>query len=122
MESGKKSQTIRAYGKRRHADPGDKLQLYTGMRTSACRKLIEPDPICSASLAIEIRRFRSGKRKIKITGAGALDLGDVARADGFESMDELIDWVESAYGLPFHGVLIRWLTPEPNIPRGRGKA
>lgn len=108
VESGEKSQTIRAFGKRRHAEPGDRLQLYTGMRTKACRKLIEPDPICSACLAVEIRRFRSGKRKIKITGAGALALGDVALADGFGCMDELIDWVENAYGLPFYGVLIRW--------------
>lgn len=32
-----KQQTIRAHGKRRHARPGDELQLYTGMRTKACR-------------------------------------------------------------------------------------
>ena len=31
--SGAKRQTIRAIGRRRHAIPGETLQLYTGMRT-----------------------------------------------------------------------------------------
>lgn len=47
VESGQKRQTIRAIGKRRHARPGESLQLYTGQRTKACRKLISPDPVAS---------------------------------------------------------------------------
>lgn len=108
VESGQKRQTIRPYGERRHADVGDRIQLYTGMRTRACRKLLNPDPVCCACLAVEIRRYKSGRRTLKVTGTGALDLGDVAQADGFGSTDELIDWIEGAYGLPFDGVLIRW--------------
>lgn len=108
VESGQKRQTIRAYGKRKHADAGERIQLYTGMRTRACRKLVDPDPICLARLDVEIRRYKSGKRTLRTTGTGALDLGDVAQADGFKNMDELIDWIESAYGLPFDGVLLRW--------------
>ena len=34
---GRKRQTIRAIGRRRHARPGDPLQLYAGMRTRNCR-------------------------------------------------------------------------------------
>lgn len=45
IESGIKSQTIRA-PRRRHARPGERLQLYTGMRTKACR-LIRDDVVCS---------------------------------------------------------------------------
>ena len=35
--SGAKRQTIRAISRRRHAIPGETLQLYTGMRTKQCR-------------------------------------------------------------------------------------
>lgn len=34
-----KRQTIRSIGKRRHARPGETLQLYTAMRTKQCRKI-----------------------------------------------------------------------------------
>jgi hypothetical protein len=43
VQSGEKRQTIRTLGKRSHAQPGNKLQLYTGMRTKQCRKLVDPD-------------------------------------------------------------------------------
>jgi hypothetical protein len=44
--SGKKRQTIRAFGKRRHAYVGEPIQLYVGMRTKQCAKII-PDQICN---------------------------------------------------------------------------
>ncbi|PZU93100.1 MAG: hypothetical protein DI527_07580 [Chelatococcus sp.] len=44
IESGRKRQTIRA-PRRRHASIGEQLQLYTGMRTKACR-LIRDDVVC----------------------------------------------------------------------------
>lgn len=43
--SGHKSQTVRRH-RRRHARPGEAMQLFTGMRTSHCRKII-PDPVCT---------------------------------------------------------------------------
>lgn len=63
---------------------------------------------CSGSWFIELRTTRSGARKMKITGAGAAALGDVARAEGFENSDELFAWVGREYGLPFDGILLRW--------------
>lgn len=36
IEAGTKRQTIRA-PRKRHAKPGEEMQLYTGMRTRACR-------------------------------------------------------------------------------------
>lgn len=39
-----KRQTIRGHRKR-HARPGERVQLYQGLRTRSCRKLI-PDPVC----------------------------------------------------------------------------
>lgn len=41
----RKRQTIRG-PRRRHAYPGEPIQLYTAMRTRQCRKLLAIDPIC----------------------------------------------------------------------------
>ena len=42
--AGRKTQTIRN-PRKRHAMPGEHLQLFTGMRTRYCKKII-PDPLC----------------------------------------------------------------------------
>jgi hypothetical protein len=34
--------------------------------------------------------------------------GDFARADGFDSLSDMVDFFEKQYGLPFHGQLIEW--------------
>lgn len=46
VHRGFKRQTIRAPRKHGHVQAGAPVQLYTGMRTRGCRKLIDPDPIC----------------------------------------------------------------------------
>lgn len=110
VESGEKRQTIRARGKRRHAQPGDKLQLYTGMRTKACRKL--RDAVCHDACSILIER----DRVTTFRPQEFLDPEQVARLDGFSSWAEMRDWFEATHGLPFSGVMIRWLIPMPNSP------
>lgn len=104
VASGAKCQTIRAVrtGKSRHVRVGEKIQLYTGMRTKACRKLIEPDPVCVAVWRIRI----DAAVPWDIVPDGSLDA--FARADGFKDWSELRDWFDRTHGLPFEGVLIRW--------------
>lgn len=46
VEDLSKRHTIRA-PRKRHARPGEAVQLYTAMRTRHCRKLVTPDPICT---------------------------------------------------------------------------
>ncbi len=53
IREGWKTQTIRAAGKRRHARPGELIQLYCGLRTPACRKIV-PDVRCTDVMAVEI--------------------------------------------------------------------
>ena len=100
-----KRQTIRAPGKDNgHAKKGDRLQLYTGMRTKNCRKLVDPDPICIAS------------EPITLTVAGitypengkCMTPGIVAKRDGFPSYEAMLEWFQKTHGLPFNGQLIRW--------------
>lgn len=104
--AGTKRQTIRAIGKRRHARPGDALQLYTGMRTAHCRKIA--DKTCIAAEAITLD-WRSAGAAI-IDGKIILNFDDLARNDGFKDGDEMKDfWRENHPGVEmFDGILIRW--------------
>ncbi|OYX79618.1 MAG: hypothetical protein B7Y77_01655 [Bradyrhizobium sp. 35-63-5] len=109
VEAGRKHQTIRAMGKRRHARAGEQLQLYTGMRTKACRKL--RDAVCHDACSIQIERdaFWTFKPQELHTGE---TLERFARADGFASWPEMRDWFDRTHGLPLVGVMIRWLVPK----------
>ena len=107
VESGAKQQTIRAPRKDgRHAKVGDPLQLYTGMRTKACRKL--RDAVCHDACTIHIMRDKVWTFKPQELH---LNLDEFARLDGFAHWDEMRSWFEAAHGLPFQGVMIRWLVP-----------
>ena len=126
----RKCQTIRA-DRRRHARPGEPLQLFTGMRTRQCRKLVTPDPVCIAVRRIEIvtsELIDDYIASIIIDGV-PLDSGDIegfAGEDGFWC-DEVGDWRKkytghkgsarwnmgrywmNDYGIGrFEGVLIKW--------------
>lgn len=52
IESGHKRQTVRG-NRDRHARPGERVQLYEGLRTQYCRKIIA-DPVCTHVVPIEI--------------------------------------------------------------------
>jgi hypothetical protein len=84
---GIKRQTVRA-DRRRHARPGEQLQLYEGMRTRHCRKIINPDPLCSNVSPIVIETSDANDRFITSIEVGGIrfnsdDMEEFARADGF---------------------------------------
>jgi hypothetical protein len=104
VEEGSKRQTIRAHRKNGlDAKPGDKLYLYTGMRTKACRKLIEAT--CASVEAIEIHHM-----SVYISGRmlSAKELRDLALADGFRDATSFLSFFHKEHELPLHGVLIKW--------------
>lgn len=117
VEDGVKRRSIRAPRKDgRDPRAGDELQLYTGMRQPACRKL--RDAKC-----IRVRPVEISHMGIKLAGknlyagdapaySGGPDPerydGDFARADGFGSFSEMADWFDKTHGLPFAGNLIEW--------------
>ncbi|RCW84867.1 hypothetical protein [Paracoccus lutimaris] len=105
VASGQKCQTIRAQRKDgRHAQPGDRLQLYTGMRTKACRKLIDPDPVCAGIEPVVI-----DANGIHLSDGRSVPNPDMlARWDGFASFAEMAEWFDKTHGLPFTGMLIQW--------------
>jgi hypothetical protein len=128
-----KRHTIRGH-RRRHAHVGEPVQLFTGMRTRACRKIM-PDPICIAVLPILIMSsdlIEPGLAYIEIDGR-PLDRDEIeafAVSDGFspdrlrglapakligatarETMGRF--WAAENPGSSFQGVIIRWGAPKP---------
>jgi hypothetical protein len=111
VESGEKRQTIRLPRKKNPIYPGDNLILgtWTGKPyRSKVRRLREGEMCLSVEL-IEIGEYKkdygivvAGKR-LRIGGKMKL-----AKADGFRSIWDMIDWFRENHGLPFRGVVIRW--------------
>lgn len=112
IEAGKKRQTIRAIGKRRHVRPGEAIQLYTAMRTKACRK-ISDDVVCLRCVPITLDRNGGGYNRIVIDGKPLKrsEFDAFAKADGFESAKDMADFWRATHGNDsrvFDGVLICW--------------
>lgn len=116
IRAGTKSQTIRAIGKRRHVRPGEALQIYYGMRTKHCEKIIE-DQVCCHVMPIKIYNGPRYINQIFVLGLPMpTDLFDgFAVKDGFENAEDMHDfWMRSHGEGMFHGLLIGWNdgTPE----------
>lgn len=107
-----KRQTIRAVGKRRHARPGEAIQLYSGMRTKKCFKIgearcvsVEPIRVYVCGSCLQINNDRSHNIVDH-------ELDKFARADGFSGWKEMQEfWAKEHGGKqigPFNGLLIKW--------------
>jgi hypothetical protein len=117
VADGRKTQTIRAPRKDgRVPKVGETAYLYTGMRSSACRKLGEGRIIGVENILIdEDGAFISGV-DIPICDALANDgkykvLGKrdaFAQADGFTDWQDMVGWFRDTHGLPFVGHMIMW--------------
>lgn len=112
-----KCQTIRR-PRPRHAYPGERIQLYQGMRTRSCRKII-PDPVCIGIDAL-VLDMRSGALDLLEINDVAIDPGsqeaeDFCRRDGFGAIKvspvrHFATYWCRAYGPALHDnlVVIRW--------------
>jgi hypothetical protein len=105
IETGAKQQTIRS-PRKRHTQPGEAMQLYTGMRTKACRKLVTPDPLCISVEPLLMHDTLGIKLDDHWLTKEALT--QLALADGFAAWDECLRFFSAVHGLPFEGVLIKW--------------
>lgn len=111
IESGEKCRTIRQSHK--GARRGATAYLYTGQRTTSCRKLGEGT--ITDVLSIEIGRHACGEPYANIADGGKqtlivhFELETFAIADGFQTAEEMVEWFAAQYGLPFHGFLHQWV-------------
>lgn len=114
--AGTKRLTIRA-ARKRHARPGEEVQLFTGMRTRQCRLL-------GRSTCIQVCPIKLHMAENIVAVEGALDFPEVpgeARFEGsgldiFARMDGFADWADmrawwtegGAERTTFAMTLIRW--------------
>jgi len=95
VERGEKRQTIRAERKDlRRPHKGQRLTLYTGMRTKSCRLLRVVT--CTACLPVSIN-FRDSTIRVSGAPLRGSSLEDFAQMDGFESSAALFDWFRKAH-------------------------
>lgn len=123
IADGVKCQTVRG-DRRRHAHPGEDIQLYVGMRTRNCRKIIA-DPRCICVLPIVIEStdlIDAGIAYIEINGRPLHrdEIEEFARLDGFRP-----EWVNGQAKF-LHGETARqnmgafWRASHPEIKRFQG--
>lgn len=122
IRQGIKPHTIRN-DRKRHARPGEQVQLYTAMRTKACRLIglatcVDVRPIRLDFDQLEVTIFEVAQQDIHYTTRAERDL--FARFDGFQSWTDLVEFWRNERtrrdsgmrnGGPmgvFSGVIIRW--------------
>ncbi len=103
VASGEKRQTIRPSFR---GKVGCLLQLYTGQRTKACRKLVDPDPRCTMAMYVGLTA-----RGVTLGDASRCpgNLDEFAQQDGFANYGAMFRWFSERYETAsFTGVLIQW--------------
>lgn len=106
-EYAPKRQTIRAYRKR-HARPGEEIQLYCGMRTKHCFLIGR-----ARCTSVDGILLRFGIGKISVDNYPAIreddELDIFAQADGFKDFAEMAAFWHEEYGQDhFEGIIIKW--------------
>jgi len=113
VASGEKLQTIRGRRKDgRMPKPGDRVLLFSGMRTAYCRRLGESTVVEAFPVYLDLER---GDWLIVVNGT-RLDFSEseaFAKLDGFQSACEMIDWFRATYPgeSAFNGFCTRWRPP-----------
>ena len=116
IRANAKLHTIRG-NRRRHARPGEMMQLFTGMRTAHCEKICD-DRRCTSIEELRIYFDTLGNiEEVCIAAQPVEDVHAFAVADGFESLAAMSGFWVMQHGLlrEFAGVLISW---EPGLNGG----
>lgn len=125
IREGWKTQTIRR-GRARHARPGEMLQLFCGMRTQHCRKIVS-DVRCTEVMKVKIAFDADGAiEAIWTDGVRVRDLDAFAVRDGFTDSDDMAAFWAAEHGpmagTEFSGVLIEWAAPRADAAIQRMEA
>jgi hypothetical protein len=124
-----KRQTIRAAGRRRHARPGETLQLYYGMRTRHCFRIGEARCTAVEGVLFKWSEWQSfltfdvmeREPNVYRRVGGTREIGDLdvfAKADGFDDFAQMREfWMDEHGEETFEGLMIRW-EPIPALTNG----
>lgn len=111
-----KDQTIRGFRKIPIV-PGERLYLFTGMRTRHCKKIGEAVCNTTTDIVIDENGYSTGGSPVPDNNPfwhsreDIVELNEFAKRDGFRSWQELIEFWKVEHGdkcFPFHGTLIRF--------------
>lgn len=117
--AGTKRQTIRD-DRKRHARPGEEVQLYTGMRTKHCKLIGRATVLAVHPVTLYLSGIQEGYSKgwsetnrdprFASWDVHKAECNAFAKLDGFGSWRDLkAFWAEEHAGVDrFDGVLIRW--------------
>ena len=108
-----KRQTIRAIGKRRHARPGETLQLYHAQRTKQCVKIGEARCVSVERIVIQVPKDDCWLR-VKIGNEEPFEATDAfAIEDGFQDVEDMWRFWRDEHPdvATFSGILIKWAAP-----------
>jgi uncharacterized protein YqfB (UPF0267 family) len=104
VATGQKKQTIRAMRKRPFR-ANDVLFLYTGMRTKNCAKIL--DTVCKSVEDITIDP-KNGQIKLGDNYLSDNEIIELAKADGFDCVEDFYSFFEKNNTEIFVGQLIKW--------------
>lgn len=106
---GRKRQTIRTAGLKRHARPGEQLQLYTEQRTKNCQLIGLARCVSVERIDIDVRRWLIMLQPLPRYRHEHEWLDYFARCDGFDNRFDMREfWIEVHGDGTFSGVLITW--------------
>lgn len=109
IELGTKCQTIRA-PRKRHARPGEELQLYVGMRTKHCRLIKRVRCVEAYPILLDFDEQFIGAKDGWIRTL--VDLNRFAVSDGFRDFAGMEQFWRDQHGITrFEGIAIRWEVP-----------
>lgn len=114
---GRKDQTIRAR-RVRHAFEGERLQLYTGMRTKQCRLILKT--VCLTVLPVQLRWRPVIEFTLNGDRLAAAAMDAFAKHDGFDDVSDMERfWAETHPRIEvFAGVVVSWRPPRSPVPIG----
>jgi hypothetical protein len=102
IKSGEKQSTIRST---KRCDVGDTMQLYTGLRTKKCKKLMDVTCIGVAPILVSAKSvWKLGKTEGNVKPSVA----SLHEQEGFINAQAMVDFFREEYGLPYRGWIHAW--------------
>ena len=102
IRKGEKLSTIR---KTKRCKVGDTMQLYTGLRTKSCKKIMDVECIGVAPIIISAHSiWKLGDTEGNINPGVA----PLHEQEGFLNAQDFVEFFRKKYGLPFRGFIHAW--------------
>lgn len=101
--SGEKRSTIRST---KRCEVGETMQLYTGLRTKKCRKIMDAVCIGVAPILVSKKSFwKLGETEGNVRPSVA----PLHEQEGFMNVQDMVDFFAEEYGLPYRGWIHAWM-------------